>query len=105
MKSLSIHIPAVVVVSLLAGTNIAYAMGPPPGGIDHRAQALQIEQAVAAAKARASTVATEDAGKATKGHASGPGPIRGRLHPQTPSFRIYHERYRGDASSLLDGLK
>ena len=100
MKSLSILIPAVVVVSLLAGTNIAYAMGP--GGIDHRAQALQNEQAVAAVKAHASTVATKDAGKANKARASGLWPIRGRLHPKTPSFRRYHDRYRGDASGTLD---
>ncbi len=55
VKTLSILTPAVVVASLLVGTNIAYAMGP--GEIVHRAQALQIEQAVPAAKARASTSA------------------------------------------------
>ena len=63
MKTLSILAITIVAASLLAGANTAYARA---GGIDHRAQALEIEQAVAAAKARASTVATKDAGKATK---------------------------------------
>ncbi len=63
MKTLSILATTIVAVSLLAGANTAYARA---GGFDYRGQAVQIELAVAAAKARASTVATKDAGKATK---------------------------------------
>ncbi len=58
MKTLSILATAVVAASLLAGANTAYARA---GGFDYRGQALQIEQAVAAAQGRASTVATKDA--------------------------------------------
>ncbi len=63
MKTLSILATTIVAVSLLAGANTAQARA---GGFDYRGQAVQIELAVAAAKARASTVATKDAGKATK---------------------------------------
>ncbi len=63
MKTLSILATTIVAASLLAGANTAYARA---GGFDYRAQALQIEQAVAAAKARASAIAAKDAGKATK---------------------------------------
>ncbi len=63
MKTLSILATTVVAVSLLAGANTAYARA---GGFDYRGQAVQIQQAVAAAQGRATTVATKDANGATK---------------------------------------
>ncbi len=63
MKTLSILATTIVAASLLAGASNAYAIS---GGFDYRGQAVQVEQAVAAAQGRATTVATKDAGKATK---------------------------------------
>ncbi len=62
MKTLSILATTIVAASLLAGANTAYAGA---GGFDYRGQAVQIEQAVAAAQGRATSVATKDANSAT----------------------------------------
>ena len=62
MKTLSILATTVVAASLLAGATNAYAIS---GGFDYRGQAVQIEQAVAAAQGRATSVATKDANGAT----------------------------------------
>ncbi|MDP6351787.1 MAG: hypothetical protein QF926_07380 [Alphaproteobacteria bacterium] len=64
MKTLNILAPVVVAASLLAGANAAYALAGNPQ--NWYATTVQIEQAVAAAKARANAVATKDAGTATK---------------------------------------
>ncbi len=63
MKTLSILATTVVAATMLAGANNAQAIS---GGFDYRGQAVQIGQAVAAAQGRATSVATKDAGKATK---------------------------------------